>query len=106
MLTFALGIDAPEGSVTVPAMPPKTACPDDLVTAAIETKSSTLKANFLPLFIRSLLTIDGVDERLSRFRRRLRAHNLSIIPSDTDPCTCVRRHTPPRPCLTKLYGLC
>src|SRR5437868_12112478 len=92
MLTFALGIDAPEGSVTVPAMPPKTACPDDLVTATIETKSSTLKANFLPLFIKSLLTIDGVDERLSGFKRRLRAHNLTIIPSDTDLHILRRTH--------------
>src|SRR5437588_1901250 len=83
MLTFALGIDAPEGSVTVPAMPPKTACPDDLVTATIETKSSTLKANFLPVFIKSLLTIDGVDEAFLALSEA-KAHSLTIIPSDTE----------------------
>src|SRR2546429_9299028 len=95
MLAFAIGIDAPEGSVTVPAMPPKTACPDDLVTATIETKSSTLKANFLPLFIKALLTIDGVDERLSGFKRRLRAYTQPSCPL-TKTCTYVRRHTPRR----------
>src|SRR5215469_3777408 len=51
MITLALGIEAPEGSVTVPAMPPKTAC-EKVVTDQVARKSPriTIRSEFFMEF--------------------------------------------------------